>query len=267
MFQRLIAAVAAVAVPVAVAPVLVGGAPATPGPEVGLPPVVWQLIAIAPPGGPAVVPDDPAKYTVQFRPDGRVAVRADCNLGQGSYTVGGGSLTIGPIATTRVACPQGSLFDDYVSSLGKVASFAYDGAALVLTLEADAGSMRFAPALSGVIWQWQGGEDADGQASPDDPSRYTVLFQPDGSLAVRADCNRGFGRYAAVGDQIGLLVAGLTRAACPPESLGDRFVRDLNAAVAVGFVQGDLALRLAPAGSMTFRATIAEEQSATPTAG
>src|SRR5262245_6265239 len=142
MLQRLIAAVAVVAVPATVAPALVGGEPAAPGPEVGLPPVVWQLIAIAPPGGPAVVPDDPAKYTIQFRPDGRVAVRADCNSGQGPYTVVEGSLTIGPISTTRVACPRGSLFDDYVSSLGKAATFAYDGAALVLTLEADTGSMR-----------------------------------------------------------------------------------------------------------------------------
>jgi heat shock protein HslJ len=267
MLKRLIAAVAVVAVPAAVAPTLVGGAPATPGPEVGLSPVVWRLIAIAPTDGVAVVPDDPAKYTVQFRPDGRVAVKADCNSGQGRYAVQDSGLTIGPIATTRVACPEGSLFDDYVGSLGRVASFAYDGAALVLTLGAGGGSLRLAPVLTGVTWQWQGGEDADGQATPDDPSRYTVAFLPDGSLAVGADCNRGFGRYAAVGDQLGLVVTGLTRASCPPESLGDRFVRDLNAAVAAGFVAGDLSLRLAAGGSLAFRAALAEEQPATPTAG
>ena len=66
-------------------------------------------------------------------------------------------------------------------------------------------------------------------AVPDDGSHYTLWFAKDGGLAVRADCNRGHGRWTSVGpSQLEIGPLALTRAMCPPESLDSRFVRDLG---------------------------------------
>jgi heat shock protein HslJ len=53
----------------------------------------------------AFVPDDPSRFTVEFKADGSLGVRADCNQCGGSYTLNGGNLTVGPLACTLVACP------------------------------------------------------------------------------------------------------------------------------------------------------------------
>ena len=41
--------------------------------------------------------------------DGKVSVDTGCNTGSGAATIGEGSITFGPIATTRMACPQPSM--------------------------------------------------------------------------------------------------------------------------------------------------------------
>jgi len=65
--------------------------------------------------------------------------------------------------------------------------------------------------------------------TPDEPGRYTLRFEPDGGLKLRADCNRGKGRWTLT-DPSGLRLEALatTRAMCPPESLHDRFLSDLG---------------------------------------
>jgi len=65
----------------------------------------------------------------------------------------------------------------------------------------------------------------DNTYKPDDPSRYTLSFETDGSMNVLADCNRGKGSWASESDsqlQFGPIAA--TRAMCPPESLHDRYL-------------------------------------------
>ena len=245
------------------------GAPATPVPEPALPAVVWQLTAIALPDGAETVPDDPATYTLQFLPDGTLAIRADCNHGNGRYTVEGTSLTITQLATTEVGCPPGSHGAKYVGGLQEAVSYAYEEDALVLALRGDAGFLRFAPTLEGVIWEWQrsqGGNDTE--VVPDDPAKYTLAFLPDGKVAIRADCNHGTGTYTVDGDGIDLAIGAMTEVGCSPGSLGDRFVRDMDDVVSHVFREGKLHLALAAdAGIHSFAARAAGEQQATPTAG
>jgi heat shock protein HslJ len=83
-------------------------------------------------------------------------------------------------------------------------------------------------ALVGPVWQWEEflGND-DSSVVPDDPSRYTIEFATDGSVAVRADCNRGFGTYAEAAGALTIEVSGLTRAQCEEGSLSDEYLRDL----------------------------------------
>jgi heat shock protein HslJ len=87
----------------------------------------------------------PERYTLELAPNGRLLVRADCNRGTGSYRIGKGTIALGPIATTRRACPPGSLDARYLADLQRAAAFFVEDGRLHLALPADAGTMRFAP--------------------------------------------------------------------------------------------------------------------------
>lgn len=87
----------------------------------------------------------PDRYTLELAPNGRLLVRADCNRGTGAYRIGAGTIAIGPIATTRMACPPGSLDARYLGDLQRAAGFFVEGRHLFIELPVDSGTMRFAP--------------------------------------------------------------------------------------------------------------------------
>jgi len=68
--------------------------------------------------------------------------------------------------------------------------------------------------LTGTSWrlvQFQGMDDKT--VKPDDPSRYTIEFNADGTLAARIDCNRGRGTWKSTGpSQLELGPMAITRA-------------------------------------------------------
>src|SRR5690348_8525503 len=75
------------------------------------------------------------RYTLQFMDDGRVVVRADCNRGSGRYTAdANGTLTLTPIALTKMGCPAGSLDKVFVRDLGEVSGYRFEGETLHLAL-------------------------------------------------------------------------------------------------------------------------------------
>ena len=92
---------------------------------------------------PAIVPDAPERYTLEFQPGGRVSVRADCNRGSGSYLLNGSSLSFGPLALTRAMCAPGSRDVEFLRGLAAVSGHRNNGRELVLTFADNAGSMRF----------------------------------------------------------------------------------------------------------------------------
>jgi heat shock protein HslJ len=79
--------------------------------------------------------------------------------------------------------------------------------------------------LAGTTWrlvEFRGGDES--RLTPDDRNKYTIDFQPDGSLLLRIDCNRGRGTWKASGPQLELGPLAVTRMACPPGSLHDQIV-------------------------------------------
>ena len=86
-----------------------------------------------------------------------------------------------------------------------------------------------------------------------EPSRYTVQFAADGSVYVGADCNRAAGVWSGGDGAIDITVTLSTLALCPEDSLGDAFVRALDAATGYTVSGGTLTLHGA-AGDMTFTA-------------
>lgn len=99
---------------------------------------------------------------------------------------------------------------------------------LTLPLAVTGGQASSSPSeLAGTSWQLVQFRGSDGQAlAPDNATNYTVAFSADGVVNVRFDCNRGFGGWKSAGpSQLEFGAMGLTRAACPPESLHDQLVK------------------------------------------
>ena len=114
------------------------GTPASPSEIIG---IQWELATMQEIGRPAVAVAEPARYRVEFRSDGRVAVRADCNACVAQYSLDSPRLHIGPLACTRVACPDDSLDDRYVDALEKATTAGFEDGAF--TIRGGAGALKF----------------------------------------------------------------------------------------------------------------------------
>ncbi|MDQ3410830.1 MAG: META domain-containing protein [Chloroflexota bacterium] len=244
---------------------------ATPTGEGSLPVIVWQLSEAELADGTDFLPEDPSLYTVQFLPEGRLAARADCNQVAGAYAITGDALTISGLMTTLVGCPPGSMGTEYTSWLESVAGYEFATDSLVLGL-ADGGTLRFLPAIEGVVWEWRhflGSNDTVVESGA--PENYALQFEADGRVLVRADCNHGRGQYTVDAPALDIERIGLTRMACPSESFSDQFVAYLDEVTSFVIVDGELSLALPVDGGFlifTARAIVdaPEDAPATPVA-
>lgn len=99
--------------------------------------------------------------------------------------------------------------------------------------------------IIGIEWKWrQTRYNNDTNAVPNNPDHYTIRFNGDGTVNIRADCNRGGGTYSLEGQTIKIGITHTTRAMCPPDSLEQTFIKDLSAASIYFFRNGDLYLDL-----------------------
>jgi heat shock protein HslJ len=85
----------------------------------------------------------PDRYTLELAQNGRLLVRADCNRGTGSYQIAAGKLSFAPIATTRMACPPGSLDARFLRDLQRASGFFVQDGRLFIELPADSGTLQF----------------------------------------------------------------------------------------------------------------------------
>jgi heat shock protein HslJ len=245
-------------------------APATP-PSTGfdvIPPVLWELVELTDEDGKSTEVAEPARYMVQFRPEGELAVVADCNQVAGTYEAANGDLEIMLGVSTLVLCPPDSQAEPFQTLLEEASEFAFDRDGFLI-LRGASGSLRLRATLQGVRWEWRdfrGGNDEI--VTPADPEDYTIEFLPDGMMAIKADCNRAMGAYTIDGPSVDIRVGGVTRMQCPEGSLMKHFLRDLDEASSSVFAEGNLYLSLpVDAGILAFEARIIETPTATPEAG
>jgi heat shock protein HslJ len=224
--------------------------------------------------GSAVEVDDPEAYSLVMLPDGTYTVRADCNVGAGTFEYDDdGALALLPGPLTRVACPAGSHSDAFLSFLNDVSGVAVadDGTVTMTTADGSratfisAGPVETAGAeqdqtaaesagLTGVTLQWPA-TDADGNpVEVDNPADYFLVLWPDGTFNFQADCNVGAGTYTYAADgALTLMPGAMTRAACPAGSQADAFLAFLGDVT--GLTPGDdgnPTLTTAGGGSATF---------------
>jgi heat shock protein HslJ len=114
------------------------------------------------------------------------------------------------------------------------------------------------PALIDITWQWVSWTTAvDGETPIADPTRYTILFNADGTANVRADCNTLILNYASDNGAISFMQGISTLMSCPDESLEHTFNAALSSAALYFFQDGDLLIdTFADGGTMRF---VAEE--------
>jgi uncharacterized protein YraI/heat shock protein HslJ len=94
---------------------------------------IWEWTASQ--EGDQVTPvSDPSRYQVEFRVDGTVSIKADCNTVTASYQVGeDNTMTIQPGASTMMACPEDSQADVFMQQLDATAAYQFSQGALVLS--------------------------------------------------------------------------------------------------------------------------------------
>lgn len=149
-----------------------------------------------------------------------------------------------------MACPEGSVGGEFVEALNNSAIYFFQDGQLFIDLTFGSGTMRLAevssPSLVGPVWKLQQIQfNDDTLLVPDAPDRYTVEFTGDGRVIVQADCNRGQGGFSTTDNRITIEELATTRAACPPGSLSDDFLRSLANANGFFFQDGSLFIDLA----------------------
>ena len=114
---------------------------------------------------------------------------------------------------------------------------------------------QITPGLSGVTWRWLSLTSPLGVTAVDDPASYTILFNTDGTAAIKADCNNVGATYTTDGSAITITPGPATRVACPEGSLDETFLNGLTNAAITFFENNDLYMDLAAdAGTMRFSA-------------
>lgn len=101
----------------------------------------WRLESVQYSDDKKVVPPSGLVYNVQFLPEGRIAGRADNNRFTGTYTVAGPSLTVSPLAMTRMANVPGSIAGEFLRALQEASSFKVEGRRLLVMLKVDSGTI------------------------------------------------------------------------------------------------------------------------------
>ncbi|HEY6963970.1 MAG TPA: META domain-containing protein [Erythrobacter sp.] len=112
----------------------------------------WKLTAIDTSGSTTTLtPALQARHKLAFRPGGEAQVQLDCNRGRTTWTAGkpgngAGAITFGPVASTKMMCPQPSFGDQLASGLAEAQRYSstLDGRQLVI--ETPQLRFTFAPA-------------------------------------------------------------------------------------------------------------------------
>lgn len=192
----------------------------TAGAELQLTGTVWTWTGSLFNDGKRWTPNDPNTYHIEFTPQGTVSVRADCNRVAGTYTIDGNRLTITLGPSTLVACPPGSLGNEYVRQLGMVTSYLFHGGHLVLEFKFDSGTMTFAPSapagLAGTTWKvvsYNNGNQA--VVSLVTGTDMTVSFDPRGRVTGHAGCNNYTGPFESGTGTLKVGPLASTRKLCP----------------------------------------------------
>ncbi len=187
--------------------------------------------------------------TMIFGEDGSLSGSSGCNNYNGSYTLDGDKITIGPLAATRMACsePAGVMEQEaqFWAALATAATYRIEGKRLALrtqdgALAVDAAIPAPAAAASenpivNILWQWTTltNQSTGEITTVPHPEKYTVTFLADGTLTGQADCNSFSGTYTQENGLV-ITLGPSTMAYCGDNSLDQVYLSTLGSVVAGG---------------------------------
>ena len=103
--------------------------------------------------------------------------------------------------------------------------------------------------LIGTVWAWHAvARDGGVRAGVESPERYTIELVADGTVKVRADCNRGQGRYQGNDVELRFGPIATTKVGCPAGSRNRAFLEALARVDAYRFEGIELVLATAGSG-------------------
>ncbi len=126
--------------------------------------------------------------------------------------------------------------------------------ALAFIMGAVAACSSSAEKLTGTTWQLSSVTEKvpafQGVVPPEDQSRYTITFNEDGTAAIKADCNNVAATYTTEETNIKIVPGPSTLAACPDDSLSDKFVAGLSSATTYNIRPSGLTLYILNEGQL-----------------
>jgi heat shock protein HslJ len=168
--------------------------------------------------------------SVGFGEDGTVGGSSGCNSYSAQYQVDEDKITIGPAASTLMACPEPVMqFETaYMQALGSAASYKLDGGSLILLDENGEAALVFEAleevSLEGTSWEvisYNNGRG--GVVSVINGTGLTAEFGEDGQLRGSAGCNDYNASYQIDGKAISIGPAASTRKFCAePDGVMDQ---------------------------------------------
>ncbi len=183
----------------------------------------WILVAYGDPANPTVVAGG-VDLTALFTPDGQVSGYGGCNTFSGSVQAAtDGTMAIGPIATTMMACEQGMDQETaYLSALQSARSFNFSTEGrLQITYGPETGANQVmifivgAKALTESNWVLVSyGDPAAPQPVPSGLV-ITAAFTSDGYMTGLSGCNQYNVPYTTQDNQLTLGPIAITQMACP----------------------------------------------------
>ena len=172
----------------------------------------WVLVSYGPEGEETEVVPGTA-VTAAFFPngegasDGTLTGNATCNGYNTNYTVDGNNLFVGPIATTRMACPLAQEQEDaYLAAISTAQTYEVAGATLKITY--DGGVLTYTSAnlpLTNILWTLV---SIGGQPVPPELT-MTALFEEgeepnSGNVGGSGACNSFSSSYEVDGETISI---------------------------------------------------------------
>ena len=166
---------------------------------------IWQLFQYGPADNPTLALDN-TTVTLNFEADDQLNGSAGCNQYNGRYELDGSKLTIGPLASTRMACLDNGIMDQesaFLQALQSAHNLSQVANALLITY--DDGELLFVPQeapealpLEGTEWRLETAvtfHDEVMSALPVPGNIDATLRLADGQLGGFNGCNSYGGEY------------------------------------------------------------------------
>lgn len=124
-----------------------------------------------------------------------------------------------------------------------------------LLILSSCGKSSTTDSLLGIVWQWTAMQETvpASQSVVPDPQNYTITFNKDDTVAIKADCNNVVGTYKLDGLNLTITPEASTMMYCGDASQDQIFLASLSKVSSFAIVNGELQLKFAnDAGKMDF---------------